>query len=79
MLVLDDGCHQLDSHTVFAGKAELEANTLLCLRLLDSALRLQQAFLLTASGSLMLSGLNKLLLGINSRSGKPDHLLNIAK
>lgn len=29
--------------------------------------------------SILLSGLNKLLLGINYRSGKPDHMLNVVK
>jgi len=28
---------------------------------------------------LLLTGLSKLLLGVNPRSGKPDHLLNVAK
>lgn len=29
--------------------------------------------------SILLAGLNKLLLGVNPRSGKPDHMLNVAK
>ncbi|XP_046658392.1 LOW QUALITY PROTEIN: nuclear pore complex protein Nup205-like [Homalodisca vitripennis] len=82
MMLIDEGCHMLDSHTVFAGKASMEAATLLCLRALDTALRLQQRYLVAlsaAASSLLLTDLIKLLLGINSRTGKPDHLLNIAK
>lgn len=82
MLLIDECCHQLDSHTVFAGKAVMETAALLCLKLLDTALRLQHRFLsaLSAAGSsLLLIGLNKLLLGINSRTNKPDHMLHIAK
>lgn len=33
----------------------------------------------SANCSILMSGLNKLLLGVNPRSGKPDHMLNIAK
>lgn len=60
----------------------LEASTASCLQLLDTALGLQQKFLMTLNNvgcSLLLTPLNKLLLGVNPRTGKPDHLLNIAK
>lgn len=82
MLLIDECCHQLDSHTVLAGKAVMETAALLCLKLLDTALRLQHRFLSAlsvAGSSLLLTGLNKLLLGINSRTNKPDHMLHIAK
>lgn len=32
-----------------------------------------------ANSSILLAGINKLLLGVNYRSGKPDHMLNIVK
>ncbi|RZF40837.1 hypothetical protein LSTR_LSTR003347 [Laodelphax striatellus] len=80
--IIDDGCHMLDTYSIFAGKAQLEASTASCLQLLDAALALQHNFLTTlsaAGSSLLLTPLSKLLLGINIRTGKPDHLLNIAK
>lgn len=82
LLLVHDGCAALDTYTVFAGKSMLEASTLLCLQLLDSALGLQQKFLDScgaAKSSLLLTGLNKLLLGVNPCTGKSDHTLNIAK
>lgn len=53
-----------------------------CLKILERALRIQERFhkLLTSSGSsLLLTHLSKLLLGVNPRSGGPDHLLHVAK
>lgn len=82
LLLIHDGCAALDTYTVFVGKSMLEASTLLCLQLLDSTLGLQQKFLDTCSGaksSLLLTGLNKLLLGVNPCTRKSDHTLNIAK
>ncbi|KAJ4431675.1 hypothetical protein ANN_20275, partial [Periplaneta americana] len=82
LFLLDEGCHLLDTYSVFPGKESLEDSMLSCLDLLDRALGHQQKFFsfLNSSGcSLLLAGLNKLLLGVNPRSGKPDHLLNVAK
>lgn len=82
MQLIEEAAQMLDTYTVFVGKTTLEAAALLCLQLLDCGLRLQQRYLLAlsqASSSLLLTPLNKLLLGINSTTGKPDHLLNIAK
>lgn len=82
LLLIDEGCQQLDTYTVFSGKKTLEASTLLCLQFVESALALQQRFLATlsaANSDLLLIGVNKLLNGVNSRTGKPDHLLNVTK
>ena len=65
-----------------SGQRELERCSLLCLRLVDAALGQQPAFMaaLRHSGSAqMLTHLEQLLLEMNPRSGKPDHLLVITK
>ncbi len=49
MLLIDEGCHLLDTFTVFLGKSMMEEATLLRLRLLDCGLRLQQRFLFSFS------------------------------
>ncbi|XP_021914767.1 nuclear pore complex protein Nup205 isoform X2 [Zootermopsis nevadensis] len=82
LFLLDEGCHLLDTYSVFPGKELLEDSMLSCLDLLDRALAHQQKFFTFISNSgcsLLLAGLNKLLLGVNPRSGKPDHLLNVTK
>ncbi|XP_067003269.1 nuclear pore complex protein Nup205 [Anabrus simplex] len=82
LFLLDEGTHLLDSYAPFPGKKSLEAAILSCLTLLEQALSMQYKFfslLSSSDSSLLLTGLNKLLLGMNPRSGKPDHLLNITK
>jgi nuclear pore complex protein Nup205 len=82
LFLVDEGCHILDTYSLFPGKELLEDSMLSCLDLLDRALAHQQKFFTFVSNSgcsLLLAGLNKLLLGVNPRSGKPDHLLNVAK
>lgn len=72
----------MDACVLFPGKEALENSNLCCLELLDTALALQGKFLslvTNAGASLLLAGLSKLLLGMNPRSGKPDHMLNITK
>nr|CAD7578238.1 unnamed protein product [Timema californicum] len=80
LYIVHEGCQLLDSYHSFPAKEMLESCTLLCLQLIQKALNLQQRFLglLTSAGSnLLLTGLSKLLLDINPRSGQPDNLLNI--
>lgn len=82
LYLVDEGCHLLDTYSPFPGKESLEDSMLSCLDLLDRALAHQQNFFSFLSNSgcpLLLTGLSKLLLGVNPRSGKPDHLLNVAK
>lgn len=53
-----------------------------CLNIIDRSLSQQDRFFeahFESKCSILLSGLNKLLLGVNYRSGKPDHMLNIVK
>ena len=53
------------------------------LQILETALMCQNGFLdasrAAATSSLVLTGLDKLILGVNPRSGRADHALNVAK
>ncbi|CAH1799487.1 unnamed protein product [Owenia fusiformis] len=82
LYILDEAAKLLDSYTDFSGKNFLEETSLLCLKLVEVTLEKQEQFfdILRESGSsLIISPLDKLLLGINPRSGKADHLVNVAK
>lgn len=60
----------------------MEAAAGAALRLLFTALRLSDDFISAgraAGASLVLTALSKLLLGINPRSGRADHMLNVAR
>ncbi|KAK4018432.1 hypothetical protein OUZ56_000486 [Daphnia magna] len=80
--VVDEGCRVLDLYTPTLGIEELETLTLNVLLLLKRVLQLQEEFveLIRRLGSgLRVVTLDSLLLGINSRTGKPDHMVNIGK
>ncbi len=65
-----------------SGKEELERASLLCMKMIAATFEKQELFLgmLRESGSsIMVSQMDRLLLGINPRSGRPDHIVNIAK
>ncbi|KAK7605078.1 hypothetical protein V9T40_006936 [Parthenolecanium corni] len=82
MYFVDEGCRMLDLYKEFSGKRAFETLILSCLELLNKALDIQSKFLnlLSISDSdMILSPLHQLLIGINTRTGNPDHLLNIAK
>lgn len=82
MHIIDEACSALDTYTNFAGKAKLENCIFYSLNIIERSLSQQDRFFdahFEAKCSILLSGLNKLLLGINYRSGKPDHMLNIIK
>lgn len=82
MYFVDEGCRMLDLHKESAGKRAFETLILSCLELLNKALEIQPKFmnLLSLSNSdRILTPLHQLLIGINARTGNPDHLLNIAK
>lgn len=79
---LDEACQRLEKYYPFPGKNFLEKCALRCLEIIERCLECQDMFQhahITSNSSTLLAGLNKLLLGINSRSGKPDHLLNIIR
>ena len=82
LFILDEGSNILDKYVDFAGKESLEDSCLLVLRILERGLELQPKMLEVARSSgtrRMLNPLDKLLLGLNSRSGKPDHMFNVVK
>ncbi|XP_037026300.1 nuclear pore complex protein Nup205 [Bradysia coprophila] len=80
--IIDEACVRLDNYAPFPGKAKLEKCTLYCLSIIEKALATQALFFdahFAANCSILMSGTNKLLLGVNPRSGKPDNMLNITK
>ena len=82
MFILDEGCSHIDTYLKFPGKASLEEACLLSLQILDSALSKQASFMeaaRAANTSTLLTSLDQLLLGVNPRSGRADHMLNITK
>ena len=82
LYIIDEATKLLDNHISFAGKEELESASLLCLKILDTVFTKQEDFLamLRDSGaSFIVSPMENLLLGINPRSGRPDHILNVAR
>ncbi|ESP04618.1 hypothetical protein LOTGIDRAFT_237278 [Lottia gigantea] len=80
--LLDDGIMQFETYTNFPGKEDLEKACLLCLRMIEISLDKEEKFerMIRDSGtSVMIATMDKLLLSINPRSRKADHLVNIAK
>ena len=61
----------------------MEDCCLYILKLLDSGVKLQNPMLeasrQSSNSSLILTSLTNLLLAVNPRSGKPDHMLNVVK
>jgi len=82
LFVLDEARVMLDTFTSFPGKANLESAATAALKLLQTSLRLSESFISAgrqAGASTVLTTLPQLLLGLNPRTGRPDHMLNIAK
>lgn len=85
LYILDEGCRHLETYDSFSGKKYLEESTLHCLEILEQGLRLQHQYMAIDSSSLSTStnklstGLSRLLLGVNPRTGKPDHMINVSK
>ncbi|KAF7266032.1 hypothetical protein GWI33_020609 [Rhynchophorus ferrugineus] len=80
--IIDDGNRYFDAYVSFPGQEKVRDCTLTCLNILHRTLVLQSKFFSTlamSSTSLILISMNKLLLTINRRSGKPDHCINVAK
>ncbi len=73
LFILDEGCNLLDKYVDFAGKENLEEACLNVLLILERGLKLQPKMLevVRATGTRrMLNPLDKLLLGLNPRSGE---------
>ncbi|XP_058800977.1 nuclear pore complex protein Nup205 isoform X2 [Phymastichus coffea] len=83
LYILEEGCHWLDTYDTFAGKMFLEESTLSCLEILERTLKTQHQYMsqlaIVSSSDKILTGLSRLLLGVNHRTGKPDHMINIAQ
>lgn len=82
LLIIDEGSKLYDLYIPFPGESYVEKCTLHCLSIIDRCLMLQSNFFKlfsNASMPILLTHLSKLLLTLNPRSGKPDHVLNIAK
>uniref|UniRef100_A0A8D8J666 Nuclear pore complex protein Nup205 n=1 Tax=Culex pipiens TaxID=7175 RepID=A0A8D8J666_CULPI len=80
--IIDESCTLFDSYTPFPGRKHLEATSLYALQILERALETQEDFFnahFTSNCSILLAGANKLLLGLNPRSGKADHMLNVTR
>lgn len=80
--IVDEAVCRLDTYTQFVGKTELEQCVLHGLHILERSLQLQDLFFdahYAANCSVLLAGLNKLLLGVNARTGRADHMLNVTK
>ncbi|XP_012279262.1 nuclear pore complex protein Nup205 isoform X2 [Orussus abietinus] len=83
LYILDEGCHCLDTYDRFTGKRSLENSALRCLEVLDRCLKVQHRYMAqlaeATTATKISTGLSRLLLGVNPRTGKPDHMINVAK
>ncbi|XP_053318181.1 nuclear pore complex protein Nup205 [Spea bombifrons] len=80
--LLEEGVTQLDTYAPFPGKKHLEKTVAYCFMLLNLTLQKENLFmdLLRESHlSLIVTPLEQLLQGINPRSKKADHVVNIAR
>lgn len=67
---------------MFTGKEALEKASLQCLNMIQYTIEKEDRFIdacRETGASIMVSSMDRLLLGINPRSGKADHLVNITK
>ena len=83
LFLMDEVIGLIESYQDFNGKEKAEECALQILKLLDLGLKLQVPMLecsrLATSTNLILTSLSNLLLAVNPRSGKPDHMLNVVK
>ncbi|XP_020717403.1 nuclear pore complex protein Nup205 isoform X2 [Ceratitis capitata] len=82
LVIIDDARQKLDEYEQFVEKDVLEECALLCLLIIEEGLIKQKEFLdchVIANTPDIIFGLNKIILDVNPRSQRPDHLLNITK
>ncbi|XP_064596049.1 nuclear pore complex protein Nup205-like [Liolophura sinensis] len=82
LYILDEAIKQFETYTSIPGKLKLERASLLCLRMIQVTMEKENVMMYTqreSGASTFISSMDKLLMAINPRSGKPDHLVNIAK
>lgn len=80
--IIEEARERLDDYNQFNGKELLEECALYALLLLEVALAKQNAFFeahATANCSILLPGLNRMLLDLNPRTRCPDYVINIIK
>ncbi|XP_034102532.1 nuclear pore complex protein Nup205 [Drosophila albomicans] len=80
--IIEEARERLDDYNQFNGKELLEECALYALLLLEVALAKQNAFFeahATANCSILLPGLNRMLLDLNPRTRAPDYVINIIK
>ncbi|EDV91738.1 nuclear pore complex protein Nup205 [Drosophila grimshawi] len=77
--IIEEAQEQLDDYNEFRGKPALEECALYALLLLEVAVAKQNAFFEAANCSILLMGLNRMLLDLNPRSRQPDYVHNIIK
>ncbi|KAH8290089.1 hypothetical protein KR044_013111, partial [Drosophila immigrans] len=80
--IIEEARERLDDYNQFNGKKLLEECALYALLLLEVALAKQNAFFeahATANCSILLPGLNRMLLDLNPRTRAPDYVINIIK
>ncbi|XP_070580305.1 nuclear pore complex protein Nup205-like [Ptychodera flava] len=72
----------LDQYSEFPGKDSLQRTALLCLKMIECTLEKETVFLdflREYSSSVMVTSMDKLLMGISPKTGKADHLVNVTK
>ncbi|KAG5873933.1 hypothetical protein JTB14_014533 [Gonioctena quinquepunctata] len=82
MNIIEDGNRFFDTYVPFQGQEFIKECVLTSLDIIHRVLILQSkffSFLASSSTSVMLTSINKLLMSINPRSGKPDYCIDIAK
>ncbi|XP_040294299.1 nuclear pore complex protein Nup205 isoform X3 [Bufo bufo] len=80
--LLEEGVTQLDTYAPFPGKKHLEKAVTCCFMLLNLTLQKENLFMDLLREShipLIVTPLEQLLQGINPRSKKADHVVNIAR
>ncbi|KAJ7329960.1 hypothetical protein JRQ81_016134 [Phrynocephalus forsythii] len=80
--LLEEGVKQLDTYAPFPGKIHLEKAAQYCLGLLNLTLQKENLFmdiLRESQLALIVTSLEQLLQGINPRTKKADHVVNIAR
>lgn len=80
--LIDESCIMLDSYSPFNGKKQLENTIMYALNIISMSLEKQNTFFdvhFAANSPILMTGCSKLLLDVNPRSGRSDHMLNIIK
>ncbi|XP_017786279.1 PREDICTED: nuclear pore complex protein Nup205 [Nicrophorus vespilloides] len=82
LYIINEGNRLYDMCISFPGEKHIGEATLYVFKIIERSLILQPTFfqlLTTSNYNVLLVNMNKLLLTINPRSGRPDHILNIMK